>query len=160
MAKAASCSGLKQAVESHVEETKGQVERVEKVFQHLDKRSGGKRCEAMEGLVEEAKEQIEEIKDPAILDCALVVAAQKVEHYEIAGYGSLHALAEGLGHKEIADLLGQTLAAEQATDEKLNQLATGSVNKKAKQKAACTAPALHWGQLPPTPKMKPRQAPP
>src|SRR3546814_21125189 len=87
MAKAASCSGLKQAVESHVEETKGQVERVEKVFQHLDKRSGGKRCEAMEGLVEEAKEQIEEIKDPAILDCALVVAAQKVEHYEIAGYG-------------------------------------------------------------------------
>src|SRR3546814_12363674 len=87
MAKAASCSGLKQAVESHVEETKGQVERLEQVFQHLDKRSRGKRCEAMEGLVEEAKEQIEEIKDPAILDCALAVAAQKVEHYEIAGYG-------------------------------------------------------------------------
>src|SRR3546814_10319752 len=136
MAKAASSSELKQAFESHLEETKGQVERLEQVFQHLDKRSRGKRCEAMEGLVEEAKEQIEEIKDPAILACALVVAAQKVEHYEIAGYGSLHALEEGLGHKENADLLGQTLAEEKATDEKLNKLAIGSVNKKAMQKAA------------------------
>ena len=136
MAKAASSSELKHAFESHLEETKGQVERLEQVFQHLDKRSRGKRCEAMEGLVEEAKEQMDEIKDPAILDCALVIAAQKVEHYEIADYGSLRALAEGLGHKEIADLLGQTLAEEKATDEKLNKLAIGSVNKKAMQKAA------------------------
>jgi len=136
MAKAASSDELRQAFEMHLEETKGQVDRLEQVFQLLDKRSRGKKCEAMEGLIEEAKEQMEEIEDPEVLDCALIVAAQKVEHYEIAGYGSLHALAKALGNDEVANLLGETLAEEKATDEKLNKLATGSVNKKALQKAA------------------------
>lgn len=136
MVRAASAPELKRAFESHLEETRGQVERLEQVFQHLDRRSRGKRCEAMEGLVEEAKEQIEEIEDPDILDCALIIAAQKVEHYEIAGYGSLHALAAGLGHKEVAKLLAETLAEEKSADEKLNKLAVESINKKAMQKAA------------------------
>ena len=136
MAKAASSPELKQAFEGHLEETKGQIERLEKVFELLDKRSRGKKCEAMEGLVEEAKEQMEEIQDPDVLDCALVIAAQKVEHYEIAGYGSLHALAKALGQTEIAGLLAETLAEEKATDEKLNKIAISSVNKKAMKKAA------------------------
>lgn len=136
MAKAASSPELKQAFESHLEETKGQIDRLEQVFQLLDKRSRGKKCEAMEGLIEEAKEQMEEIEDPAVLDCALVIAAQKVEHYEIAGYGSMHALAKALGQTEIAALLSETLSEEKAADEKLTKLAAGSVNKKAMQKAA------------------------
>ncbi len=136
MAKAASSPELKQAFESHLEETKGQIDRLEQVFQLLDKRSRGKKCEAMEGLIEEAKEQMEEIEDPAVLDCALVIAAQKVEHYEIAGYGSMHALAKALGQTEIAALLSETLSEEKAADDKLNKIAAGSVNKKAMQKAA------------------------
>ena len=136
MAKAASSDKLKQAFEQHLEETKGQVERLEQIFESLDLRTRGKPCEAMQGLVEEGKEVMEEVKEPEILDAALIVAAQKVEHYEIASYGSLRTLADALGHKDAAKLLDQTLAEEKKTDEILNKLALGDINKRAMQKAA------------------------
>jgi ferritin-like metal-binding protein YciE len=136
MARAASSQQLKQAFEKHLEQTKGQVERLEQVFEQLDTRTRGKRCEAMEGLIEEAKEMMEEIESPEVLDAALITAAQKVEHYEIAAYGSVRAFAEAMGQGEVAKLLEQTLAEEKQTDEDLNKLAISDVNKKALQKAA------------------------
>jgi ferritin-like metal-binding protein YciE len=136
MAKKAKSDELRQAFEHHLEETKGQVERLDQVFQQLDARSSGKRCEAMEGLIEEAKEMIEEITTPEVLDAAMIAAAQKVEHYEIASYGSVHALAEALGHKEVARLLDETLGEEKAADQKLNQIALSRVNQSALRTAA------------------------
>lgn len=136
MAKAASSEKLKEAFESHLEETKGQIERLEQIFDELDLRKRGKPCEAMEGLIEEGKEIMEETKSPEVLDAALIVAAQKVEHYEISSYGSLRALAEALGHTNAAKLLQETLKEESAADEKLNKLATGEINKRATQIAA------------------------
>jgi ferritin-like metal-binding protein YciE len=136
MAKAAKANKLRQAFEQHLEETKGQVDRLERVFEQLDARSSGKRCEAMEGLIEEAKQMMEEIKTPEVLDCALIMGAQKVEHYEIAAYGSACALAEALGHPEVKQILEQTLSEEKATDEKLNKLAISEVNKSALAAAA------------------------
>ena len=94
MAKAASSEQLRVAFEEHLEETKNQVERLEQVFDNLDTKARGKRCEAMRGLVEEASEIMEEIKTPQVLDAALIAGAQKVEHYEIAAYGSVRALAK------------------------------------------------------------------
>ena len=90
----------------------------------------------MQGLIEEAKEMIEEIKTPEVLDCALIVGAQKVEHYEIASYGSVCALADALGEKNVKQLLEQTLSEEKAADQKLNQLATSEINKSALAAAA------------------------
>jgi ferritin-like metal-binding protein YciE len=136
MAKAAKAAKLRQAFEHHLEETKGQVERLERVFAQLDVRSSGKRCEAMEGLIEEAKEMIEEIKTPEVLDAALIMGAQKVEHYEIASYGSACALAEALGQKDVKGLLEQTLDVEKAADQKLNKLALSEINKSALAAAA------------------------
>lgn len=136
MAKAAKSDKLRHAFEQHLEETKGQVERLDRVFEQLDTRSSGQRCEAMEGLIEEAKEMMEEIKTPEVLDCALIMGAQKVEHYEIAAYGSACALAEALGQNDIKQLLGQTLEEEKTTDEKLNKLALTEVNKSALRAAA------------------------
>ena len=135
MAKVASSDELKKAFEAHLEETKGQVERLEQVFEELNARTRGKRCEAMEGLIEEAKEIMEEVETPEVRDAGLIVAAQKVEHYEIAGYGSAHAFAEGMGHQKVAQLLAQTLEEEKKTDEKLNQVAISSVNRRALEKA-------------------------
>ncbi len=135
MAKAASSDKLKQAFEMHLEETRGQIDRLEQIFDDLDLRKRGKPCEAMEGLIEEGKEIMEEVKTPEVLDAALIVAAQKVEHYEISSYGSLRALADALGHKNAAKLLQETLNEESATDEKLNKLAVGEINKKAMQQA-------------------------
>lgn len=136
MAKATKSDRLRQAFEHHLEETKGHVERLEQVFEQMDTRSRGKPCQAMEGLIEEAKEMMEEIKTPEVLDAALITAAQKVEHYEIASYGSVRALAEALGQPEVAKLLGQTLQEEKEADEKLNQIAISDVNKKALKTAA------------------------
>jgi ferritin-like metal-binding protein YciE len=136
MAKAAKAPKLREAFEHHLEETKGQVERLEQVFEKLEARSSGRRCDAMEGLIEEAKEMIEEIKTPEVLDAALIVAAQKVEHYEIASYGSVRELAESLGEAEVAKLLDETLAEEKKADQKLNSLATSSINKSALAVAA------------------------
>ena len=136
MAKKAKSDKLRQAFEHHLEQTKGQVDRLEQVFDKLDARSRGKRCEAMEGLVEEAQEMMEEITTPEVLDAAMIAAAQKVEHYEIASYGSVCALAEALGHGEVAKLLEQTLGEEKETDQKLNQIALSEVNKTALKAAA------------------------
>jgi ferritin-like metal-binding protein YciE len=136
MAKAAKADKLRQAFEHHLEETKGQVDRLEQVFEQLDTRSSGKRCEAMEGLIEEAKEMIEVIKTPEVLDAALIVGAQKVEHYEIASYGSVCALADALGQSDIRQLLEQTLDEEKAADQKLNKLAISEINKSALAAAA------------------------
>jgi ferritin-like metal-binding protein YciE len=136
MAKAAKADKLRQAFEHHLEETKGQVERLETVFEKLDTRSSGKRCEAMEGLIDEAKEMIEEIRTPEVLDAALIVGAQKVEHYEIASYCSVRELAMALGEAEVARLLDETLAEEKKADKKLNGLAISDVNKSALAAAA------------------------
>jgi ferritin-like metal-binding protein YciE len=136
MAKKAKSDELRQAFEHHLEETKGQVDRLEQVFEQLDARSSGKRCEAMEGLIEEAKEMMEDIKTPEVLDAALISAAQKVEHYEIASYGSVHALALATGQDEVAQLLAATLEEEKAADQKLNKIALSEVNKTALKAAA------------------------
>ncbi|MCE3250789.1 MAG: uncharacterized protein K0R41_4614 [Geminicoccaceae bacterium] len=136
MAKASKSAKLRQAFEQHLEETKGQVERLEMVFEKLDSSARAKRCEAMIGLIEEAQEMMDEIKTPEVLDAALIGAAQKVEHYEIASYGTVHALAESTGQQEAAQLLSQTLEEEKSTDQKLNQIALSEVNKTALKTAA------------------------
>jgi ferritin-like metal-binding protein YciE len=136
MAKKAKSDQLRQAVEHHLEETKGHVQRLEQVFEKLDAKPRAKKCEAMEGLIEEAEELMGEIATPEVLDAAMIAAAQKVEHYEIASYGTLSTLAEELGHTEAARLLDQTLSEEKAADQKLNQIALSGVNKSALQAAA------------------------
>jgi ferritin-like metal-binding protein YciE len=136
MAKAASSKQLRQAFEGHLEETKAQVARLERAFDRLDTRTRGKRCEAMQGLVEEASQMMEEIKIPQVLDAALIAGAQKVEHYEIAAYGSVRALAEACGHQQVAQLLDETLEEEKAADQKLNQIALSEVNRAALEAAA------------------------
>jgi ferritin-like metal-binding protein YciE len=136
MAKSSTHPELKQVFESHLEETRGQVERLEQVFDQLDLRKRAKPCQAMEGLIEEAKEHMGEIEDKSVLDVGMIISAQKVEHYEIAGYGTLHALAQASGLDEVAQLLEQTLNEEKKTDELLNKLAISDVNKKAIKAAA------------------------
>jgi ferritin-like metal-binding protein YciE len=136
MAKAASSEQLRQAFQGHLEETKTQVERLEQAFDRLETGTRGKRCEAMQGLVEEASQMMEEIKIPLILDAALIAGAQKVEHYEIAAYGSVRALAEACGHQQVAQLLNETLEEEKAADQKLNQIALSEVNPSALAAAA------------------------
>lgn len=131
MAKSATHPELKQAFELHLQQTQGQVERLEQVFDQLDVPKRGKRCEAMEGLIEEARSTMEEIEDKNVLDVGMIINAQKVEHYEIAGYGSLVALANQLGKKDIAQLLEQTLNEEKETDQKLNQVALSVANPSA-----------------------------
>jgi ferritin-like metal-binding protein YciE len=123
MAKAATTPELKQAFELHLEQTRGQIERLDQVFEQLDLPKRAKKCEAMEGLLEEARVAMEEIEDATVLDVGMIINAQKVEHYEIAGYGSLVALAKQLGHDEAAHLLDETLAEEKETDRKLNEVA-------------------------------------
>ncbi len=132
MAKAAQNSELKQGIEAHLEETTKQVERLQQIFERLDIAVRAKHCNAMEGLVEEGSEVIEEKDaDPAVRDAALIAAAQKVEHYEIAGYGSAKAHALLLGLNDIADLLNETLDEEKAADEKLGFLAVNTINEEA-----------------------------
>ena len=125
MAKAASSEQLRAAFEEHTEVTQAQVERLDQVFKALKTKSSGKKCFAMEGLIEEGKEIISEKKnyDPDVLDAALITAAQKVEHYEIAGYGSVRTFANLLGLSKVAKLLQKTLDEEGATDKKLTALA-------------------------------------
>jgi ferritin-like metal-binding protein YciE len=136
LARAASNEQLKEAFTQHLEETRGQIERLEQVFELLDTRTRGKPCHAMEGLIEEAKEIMEMGLGPELLDVALIAAAQKVEHYEIAGYGTLVALAQASGFNEAAQLLQETLDEEKKTDQLLNKLAISDVNKKAMKAAA------------------------
>jgi ferritin-like metal-binding protein YciE len=136
MAKASSSEQLRQAFQEHLEETKHQVERLEEAFHRLDVAARGKRCEAMKGLIDEASEIMEEIKTPQVLDAALIAGAQKVEHYEIAAYGSVRTLAEACRHQEVAQLMDETLEEEKEADQKLNQIALSEVNQAALEAAA------------------------
>lgn len=131
MAKKTNNEKLRMAFEEHVEVTRKQVERLDKIFERLGKSSRGKKCKGMEGLIEEGKEVLEEDMEPEVRDAALIAAAQKVEHYEIAGYGTVRTYAELLGEKEDARLLQQTLDEEGNTDKKLTQLAESSINVEA-----------------------------
>jgi ferritin-like metal-binding protein YciE len=131
MAQAASAPELKQAFETHLRETEGQIQRLEQIFQKLGADPGGNTCEAAQGLIQEAEEIMGEDHPAEVLDVALIMAAQKVEHYEIASYGSLRTLAQTCGLDEVATLLEQTLEEEKATDLKLNQLAEGDINMRA-----------------------------
>jgi len=125
MAKAASSEELKSAFETHLEQTKVQAGRLEKIMKQLDESPKGKTCKAMKGLIEEGKEAMEEDAQPAIMDLALITAAQKVEHYEIAGYGCARTLAELSGEKKIAAVLQETLDEEGQTDKLLTEVAMG-----------------------------------
>jgi ferritin-like metal-binding protein YciE len=130
MAKAASSPELKRAFERHLEETRRQVERLDQIGEELGIKLTGKKCAGMEGLIAEGKE-IGEIDDENALDAGLIGAAQKVEHYEIAGYGTARTHAEMLGYRRIAKLLQQTLNEEGVTDKKLTQLAESIINVEA-----------------------------
>jgi ferritin-like metal-binding protein YciE len=122
MEKNASSALLKEAFRKHLGETEEQVTRLERIGEMLDIRLAGKKCKAMEGLIEEGKEVAEEKGDPNVLDAAFIAAAQRVEHYEISAYGSARALAEHLGEDEVVTLLQETLDEESATDEALTML--------------------------------------
>jgi ferritin-like metal-binding protein YciE len=124
MAKNANSEELAAAFEEHLEQTEGQVERLEKAFEALDLKPRGKHCAGIEGLIEEGKKLLEEEAEPEVLDAMLIAAAQKVEHYEIAAYGTLCTWADMLGLEEVARLLKETLAEEKETDEKLTELAS------------------------------------
>ena len=131
MAKGAASESLRTAIEEHLEETRGHVARLEKIFSTLDKTPRAEHCKAMEGLIEEGSDLLEEDGAPEVKDAALIGAAQKVEHYEISGYGTARTLAELLGNDEAAKLLQQTLDEEKAADERLTELAMSEVNVEA-----------------------------
>jgi len=123
LTKAVQSEELKQAMQEHLEQTKGQIERLERIFEILEERAGGKTCDGMKGLVEEAQSQVEEIEKGPVLDCAMIGALQRIEHYEIAAYGTAATLAEAMGQDEVKELLGETLEEEKETDERLTQVA-------------------------------------
>ena len=131
MAKAASSEELKEAFEQHLEQTKGHVKRLEQVFEGLDEKPKGKTCRAMKGLIEEGSEILEEDGETSVRDAGIIVAAQKVEHYEIAGYGSVRTFAHLLGQNKAAELLQATLDEESETNEVLNRLAESVINPEA-----------------------------
>lgn len=135
MAEAAASNELAQAFTSHLEETKGQIVRLDQVFAELNVDARGETCEAMKGLIEEAKEFIEIDVDAHVRDAGLIAYAQKVEHYEIASYGALCAFATQLGFTEQAKLLEETLNQEKGADNKLNQFALRTANPEAKAAA-------------------------
>jgi ferritin-like metal-binding protein YciE len=128
MAKAASSDDLKDAFEKHLEQTKGHVGRLEQIFKALGEKPKGKTCRAMKGLIEEGSEILQEDGEESILDAGIIVAAQKVEHYEIASYGSVRTFAHLLGQNKAAELLQATLDEESETDELLTRLAESIVN--------------------------------
>ncbi|PYJ19391.1 MAG: ferritin-like domain-containing protein [Verrucomicrobia bacterium] len=131
MAKAASSQELKDAFEKHLQQTESHVERLEQVFQELDEKPKGKTCHAMKGLIEEGSEILHKDGDESVIDAGIIVAAQKVEHYEIASYGSVRTFAQLLGKDRSADLLQTTLEEESETNELLNKLAEDIVNPEA-----------------------------
>ena len=131
MAKAATSEDLQQAFENHLQETEEHITRLEEIMGQFDIPTRGPKCKAMEGLLEEGKEVLEEDMDDDVRDAALICAAQRVEHYEIAGYGCARTFAELLGHREAQEILQRTLDEEKATDEKLTQIAMQHVNAEA-----------------------------
>jgi ferritin-like metal-binding protein YciE len=133
MAKAAESEELREAFEAHLEETEEHVSRLEQVVEGLGEKLKRKTCAAMKGLVEEAQDLMKEQKDSSALDAALIAAAQKVEHYEIASYGTLCAWAEQMGHDDALETLRSTLEEEKAADEKLTGIAESLANAKAER---------------------------
>lgn len=131
MAKGASSDELREAFESHLDETEGQVTRLERVFELLDEKPRGKHCAGMAGIVEEGSEKLQEDLEDSVLDAVLIAAAQKVEHYEIGAYGTAIAWAEALELGDVAQMLRETLDEEKAADEKLTALAEAGINEAA-----------------------------
>ena len=136
MIKKATSKDLRTALENHLEETNGHIERLEQVFGELDENVRGKHCDGIAGLLEEGKATMEEDLDEEAMDAALIGAGQRVEHYEMAAYGTLLAWAGALGHRDVAALLKQNLDEEKAADAKLNKIAEGGVNQKAAKVAS------------------------
>ncbi len=131
MMKKATNPKLKQGFEEHLRVTEKQVERLDQIFEEIGKSPRGKKCKAMEGLVEEGKEVMQEDMEAEVMDAALIASAQRIEHYEMAGYGTCRTWAQTLGEKNQAKLLQQTLDEERLTDEKLTQLAESTINVEA-----------------------------
>ena len=131
MAKGAESDELREAFEEHLQETEGQVTRLERVFELLDEKPRGKHCAGMAGIVEEGSEKLQEDIEGSVLDAVLIASAQKVEHYEIGAYGTAIAWAEALGLGEVCDVLNETLEEEKAADEKLSALAESGINQAA-----------------------------
>jgi len=136
MAKAADSDDLRAAFEKHHDETEGQISRLEQVFEAIDAKPQGKKCAAIEGILEEGQEIMKEYKGSPALDAGMLAAAQAVEHYEISRYGTLRTWAEELGLEDVAKLLEETLKEEEATDEKLTELAETAVNAAGEQAEA------------------------
>ena len=131
MAKGAESDELREAFEAHLDETEGQVTRLERVFELLDEKPRGKHCAGMAGIVEDGSEKLQEDMEGSVLDACLIASAQKVEHYEISAYGTAIAWAEALGLNEVCDVLNESLAEEKAADEKLSALAESGINQAA-----------------------------
>lgn len=131
MAKGATSEELREALESHLDETENQVTRLERVFELLDEKPRGKHCAGMAGIVEEGSEKLQEDMEDMVLDACLIASAQKVEHYEMGAYGTVIAWAEALGLNEVRDVLNETLEEEKAADKKLTALAESGINDAA-----------------------------
>ena len=131
LAKAAASTDLRAAFESHLEETRGHVERLEQVFESLEEKPRGKHCEGIAGIIEEGKSMMEEEFDDATMDACLIAAGQRAEHYEMAAYGTLIAWAQSMGHTEAINLLQEILEEEKAADKKLSTLAESGINQDA-----------------------------
>jgi ferritin-like metal-binding protein YciE len=135
LAKTATSAELRDAFESHLEETRGHVDRLDQVFQSLGEKPRGKHCEGIAGIIEEGKSIMEEDFDEVTMDACLIAAAQRAEHYEMAAYGTLVAWARSMGHDQAADLLEETLEEEKAADQKLSSIAEGGINQEAGEAA-------------------------
>ena len=131
LAKAATSPALRKAFETHLEETRGHVDRLERAFEALDEKVRGKHCDGIAGIIEEGSSVMDEELDDSAMDACLIAAGQRAEHYEMAAYGTLVAWARAMKHDEVADLLQQTLDEEKAADEKLTALAEGGINQEA-----------------------------
>lgn len=133
MAQAANSQMLQQAFQQHLEATQQHISRLEEVFRMMNHQPKRKHCKGMEGLLKEGEEMMQQDADPDVMDAGLIMAAQRVEHYEIAAYGTAMAYAKQIGHSQALHLLSQTLQEEKNTDERLSQLAESSINIKASQ---------------------------
>ena len=156
LAKASSNPRLRQAFESHLQETQAQIGRLEQVFESLDERVRGKHCEGIAGIIEEGKSIMEEDFDETTMDACLIAAGQRAEHYEMAAYGTLVAWARAMGHTEAAALLQETLDEEKAADEKLTTIAENGVNQEAAD--AAHSEEADEAEEPAAPKSKARKS--
>jgi ferritin-like metal-binding protein YciE len=152
MAKASSSEELRRGFEEHLEQTKGHVERLEQIFEMLEESPKGKKCKGMEGLIEEGREAVKDGLEGDVLDAALIGAAQRVEHYEMAAYGTTHAFAEILGEDKQVELLQATLQEEKETDQKLTQL-----SQRINPQASTVADEEEREPADPSRKMRPRK---